>query len=88
VDEHCNIVPSEYAKVAKRQRLDIITWSFERSGFLNKGGDYYYRYVALVINNDGDMYKVLDVLLQQVGIKKMFSDWPATVVYYANCFGL
>jgi glycerophosphoryl diester phosphodiesterase len=34
------------------------------------------------------MYTVLDVLAQQVKIKGMFSDWPASVTYYANCFGL
>ncbi|KAJ3289846.1 hypothetical protein HK104_007175 [Borealophlyctis nickersoniae] len=82
------IVPSTYAIAAKKAGLDIITWSFERSGFLNHGGDYYYQYVSKVINNDGDMYKVLDVLARQVKIRGMFSDWPATVVYYANCFGL
>ena len=31
------------------------------------------------------MYKVLDVLARQVGILGIFSDWPATVTYYANC---
>ncbi|KAF2638834.1 glycerophosphoryl diester phosphodiesterase [Massarina eburnea CBS 473.64] len=82
------IVPSEYAIAVKKAGMDIITWSFERSGWLNKGGDYYYQYVAKAIDNDGDMYTVLDVLARQVGIKAMFSDWPATVTYYANCFGL
>ena len=82
------IVPSEYALAAQRAGLQIITWSFERSGWLNKGGDYYYQYVKPVINNDGDMYTVLDVLVQQVGITHMFTDWPATLTYYASCFGL
>ena len=41
-----------------------------------------------VINNDGDMYTVLDVLAKKVGISGIFSDWPATVTYYANCMGL
>ncbi|KAJ3045579.1 hypothetical protein HDV00_009236 [Rhizophlyctis rosea] len=86
--DNTTIIPSEYAIEAKRVGLDIITWSFDRSGFLNKGGDYYYQYVSKVINNDGDMYKVLDVLARQVKIRGIFSDWPATVTYYANCFGL
>jgi len=30
----------------------------------------------------------LDVLAQQVGIEGIFSDWPATVTYYASCMGL
>ena len=37
------------------------------------------------INNDGDMMKMLDVLAQDVGVMGVFSDWPATVTYYANC---
>jgi glycerophosphoryl diester phosphodiesterase len=28
------------------------------------------------------------VLADQVGIKGIFADWPATVTYYANCMGL
>jgi glycerophosphoryl diester phosphodiesterase len=88
LDASGKIVPSEYAIAAKKAGLDIIAWSFERSGFLNKGGDYYYQYVAPAINNDGDMYTVLDVLVQQVGIRAMFSDWPATTSYYAACMGL
>jgi glycerophosphoryl diester phosphodiesterase len=32
--------------------------------------------------------RVLDVLAQEVGILAIFSDWPATVTYYANCMGL
>jgi glycerophosphoryl diester phosphodiesterase len=86
--EGTEIVPSEYALAAKAQGLDIITWTLERSGFLNTGGGYYYDYVRPVINNDGDMLTVLDVLARKVKIRGIFSDWPATVTYYANCMGL
>jgi glycerophosphoryl diester phosphodiesterase len=88
LDQSGKIVPSEYAIAAKKAKINLVGWSFERSGFLNKGGDYYYQYVSKAINNDGDMYTVLDVLVHQVGIMAMFSDWPATVTYYASCFGL
>ncbi|OCK76917.1 glycerophosphoryl diester phosphodiesterase [Lepidopterella palustris CBS 459.81] len=88
LDTNMNIVPSEYSIAARKAGLDIISWSFERSGFLNHGGGYYYQYVKEVINNDGDMYTVLDVLAKQVGIRALFSDWPASVTYYANCMGL
>ena len=30
----------------------------------------------------------LDVLGDQVGVIGVFSDWPATVSFYANCMGL
>ncbi|KAF1359814.1 PLC-like phosphodiesterase [Lizonia empirigonia] len=83
------IVPSEYAVAAQQNYLEIVAWGFERSGWLQiGGGGYYYDYVKSVVNKDGHMYKVLDVLARQVKIKALFSDWPATVTYYANCFGL
>jgi glycerophosphoryl diester phosphodiesterase len=37
---------------------------------------------------DGDVFTALDVLARQVGILGIFSDWPATVTYYANCMHL
>ena len=41
-----------------------------------------------VIDNDGDVMTVLDVLAQDVGVIGVFSDWPATTTYYANCMNL
>ena len=52
------------------------------------GGFYYQSLPPGTINNDGDMLEVLDVLAQDVGIIGIFSDWPATVTFYANCMGL
>ncbi len=37
---------------------------------------------------ESDLYKALHVLAADVGIDGIFSDWPATVTYYANCMGL
>ncbi|MCC6799381.1 MAG: glycerophosphodiester phosphodiesterase [Anaerolineae bacterium] len=85
LDDTGAIVPSAYALAAKEAGLDIITWTLERSGPLTNGGGSYYQTVTSVINNSGDMYNVLDVLAQDVGILGIFSDWPATVTYYANC---
>ena len=82
------IVPSSYAVAAKEAGLDIVTWTLERSGLLVDGGGYYYSPVVDLIDNDGDMMTALDVLGRQVGIRGIFSDWPATVTYYANCMGL
>jgi glycerophosphoryl diester phosphodiesterase len=82
------IVPSQYAHDAKAAGLDIITWTLERSGTLTDGGGYYYQTVSPVINKSGDTYELLDVLARDVGILGIFSDWPGTVTYYANCMGL
>lgn len=84
-DNDGKIIPSEYAKRAKAAGLEIITWTLERSGLLQSGGGWYYQSVKDAINNDGDMLEALDVLAQDVGVLGVFSDWPATVTYYANC---
>jgi glycerophosphoryl diester phosphodiesterase len=79
------IVPSDYARNTRRAGLDVITWTLERSGLLKDGGGFYYQTLAPVINNDGDAYEALDVVARDVGVLGIFSDWPATVTYYANC---
>jgi len=38
-----------------------------------------------VINNEGDVLNALDALANKVGVIGVFSDWPATTTYYANC---
>ena len=79
------IAPSIYAMHAKDAGLDIITWTLERSGLLKNGGGWYYQTTSEIINNDGDAMELLDVLAKEVGVIGVFSDWPATVTYYANC---
>ena len=97
--ENGKIVPSLYADSAKQAGLDIITWTMERSGLLVNGGGWYFQTVnglnpnpvnpePGVINNEGDMVDVLDVLAQDVGVIGVFSDWPAMITYYANCMDL
>ena len=84
-----NIVPSRYAMDAKAAGLDIITWTLERSGILADGGNgFYYQTFDAAITREGDMMRVLDVLAKKVGILGIFTDWPATVTFYANCMGL
>lgn len=82
------IVPSLYAQKAKAAGLRIITWTAERSGLLKGGGGWYYQSVDDLTNNDGDVFNLMNVLHEQVGIVGLFSDWPATTTYYANCMGL
>ncbi len=88
LDPYGNIVPSTYAKRAKDAGLDIITWTLERSGLFKNHGGWYYQTVNSAINTDGQKMEVLDVLAKDVGIIGIFSDWPATVTYYANCMRL
>lgn len=95
------IVPSRYALDAKAAGLDIITWTTERSGrikedVIDAGGSFYYWSTdgspkgqgGLAVANDGDILTTIDVLARKVGIIGLFSDWPATTSFYANCMGL
>lgn len=86
--EDGRMVPSAYARAAKAAGLDIITWTLERSGPLTSGGGWYYQSVTDAIDGDGRMLEVVDVLAREVGVKGIFSDWPATTSFYASCMGL
>jgi glycerophosphoryl diester phosphodiesterase len=92
VSSNGEIVPSQYALDIKSVGLDIITWTFERAdlrkGAAGAGFYYYFDPTGKAIKKDSDMYKALDVLARKVGIRGIFSDWPATVTYYANCMDL
>jgi glycerophosphoryl diester phosphodiesterase len=86
------IVPSEYARDIQRAGLDIIAWTFERAdlrqGASQAGWYYLFDPQGKAVKKDSDMYKALDVLAREVRIRGIFTDWAATVSYYANCMGL
>src|SRR5215468_7347443 len=92
LDANDDIVPSEYARDIKSFGFKIITWTFERSdvrqGASQAGFYYYFDPQGRAIKKDSDIYKALDALAKKVGIVGIFSDWPATVTYYASCMGL
>lgn len=81
------ITPSRYAREARTAGLGLVAWSLERSGPLEGGGGAYYRSIKPLIDRDGDMLALLDVLYRDVGVRGVFSDWPATTTFYANCVG-
>jgi glycerophosphoryl diester phosphodiesterase len=83
------IVASQAARHARQAGLDIITWTLERSGILADGDNgFYYQTIDQAITREGDLFTVIDVLAQDVGVLGIFSDWAAPVTYYANCMGL
>lgn len=90
LDANKKIIPSDYAMATKAAGLDIITWTLERSGLLKDiaNNNFYYQSIVDGVKTDGDTMVLLDVLAQDVGIKGIFSDWAATVTYYANCMKL
>ena len=82
------LAASDYAMKASEAGLNLIAWTLERSGPLSTGGGWYFQSVGDIITDDSDYLVALDVLAQEAGVKGVFSDWPATVTYYANCMGL
>ncbi|MRU15358.1 glycerophosphodiester phosphodiesterase [Roseovarius sp. A21] len=79
---------SAYAKAAREAGLTLIAWTLERSGPLTNGGGWYFQSVTDVTDSDADYFNVLHALHDEAGVAGVFSDWPATVTYYANCMGI
>jgi len=91
LDDDNAIVASDYADNANAAGMKIITWSHERSGRIVEevlaGSPGYYTPIVDGLTNDGDIMTIVDVLARDAKIIGLFSDWPATVSYYANCMG-
>jgi len=87
-EQNGEMLPSAYARAASAAGLKLITWTLERSGPLTNGGGWYFQSVAPLVTDASSYYQILDVLAQEVKVEGVFSDWPATVTYYANCMGL
>lgn len=90
--EDGKIVPSKYAVSARAAGLDIVTWTLERSGPVGPQMDwneYYFQSLqgSIDIYGDGITMELLDVLVREVGVIGVFSDWPGTVALYAACLG-
>ena len=82
--------PSEYALRARAAGLEIVTWTLERSGriaedVLADRGGFYYGSVAESLRGDGDVFPIVHALAVRVGVAGLFTDWPATTTFYANC---
>jgi glycerophosphoryl diester phosphodiesterase len=89
LDAEGRIVPSRAARAARAAGLEIIAWTLERSGSLAAANNgFYYRTIDAAITREGDVLQVVDVLARDVGVRGIFSDWPATVSFYAGCAGL
>lgn len=88
LDDENELQSSVYAQAANDAGLNLIAWTLERSGPLANGGGWYYQTVKPAINDDSDVLRVLDTLHTQVGVQGVFSDWPASSTYYANCMGI
>ena len=86
LDGDGRIVASSHARAARDAGLDIVAWTLERSGNIAVGNPgFYYKTIDSALSREGDVLEVLDVLARDVGVRGVFSDWPATVTLYASC---
>ena len=86
LDGDGRIVASRHARAARQAGLDIVAWTLERSGNIAVGNPgFYYKTIDSALSREGDVLEVLDVLARDVGVRGVFSDWPATVTFYASC---
>ena len=94
LDSAGRIVASDYARRARAAGLEIVTWTLERSGRIRDGHvegrpfDFYLGPLLPALGNDGDLYRVLEALHREVGVRAVFTDWPEAVAYYASCHEL
>jgi glycerophosphoryl diester phosphodiesterase len=89
LDDHGAIVASPSARAARAAGLELVTWSLERSGALGAGQNgWYYQTIDTALHSESDVLRVLDVLARQAQVRAVFSDWPATTTFYANCTGM
>ncbi|WP_456409857.1 hypothetical protein [Oceanithermus sp.] len=72
-------------RAALKVGLELVPWTLERPGPISSGGGWYYQSVRPAIRSDGDVYRVLDVLVGEIGVYAVFSDWPATVAFFDRC---
>ena len=87
VDDQGELQATPYARLARQAGLHIITWTFE-AGVATDPDNWMYRHLNGYVDSEGKMLEVLHFLQDQAGIAGIFSDWPGTVTYYANCMGL
>lgn len=87
VDQQGKLQATEYARLAAQAGLELVTWTFE-NGQPTDPRNWMYANVRDYLQHDSQMLEILHALHEEVGISGIFSDWPGTTTYYANCLGL
>ena len=79
--------PSEYARTASKTGMAIVTWTLASS--MRKQPDPKdatpFTDMAAVVADPSRVYDVLHALDTQVGVDRIFTNWPATAAFYDNC---
>ncbi len=94
IDRYGTLQASTYGLHARAAGLELTTWTLERSGPIHEGRvggrdrDFYLTPILPALRNDGDLYRILDALHNEVGVRAVFSDSPSALALYASCLGL
>jgi len=85
--ERDQLQTTAYAEAAKAQGFELMTWSLERSGQPSRAenNNWYYQGLSDAIQTEGDVYLLLEILEVDLGVRGVFSDWPATTTFFDNC---
>lgn len=78
-------VPTAYGQAARAAGLDLVTWTLERSGQPSVREDWYFYGLGSAMHSEGQVFSLLQMLDKELGVTGVFSDWPATTTFYANC---
>ena len=84
LDADGQLAATDYARYAHAAGLKIITWTFE-AGRATDPANWLYMSIPGFLDKEAKMLEVLDFLAKEVKVSGVFSDWPGTVTYYANC---
>ncbi|MEC7242559.1 MAG: glycerophosphodiester phosphodiesterase family protein [Myxococcota bacterium] len=77
--------PTAYGKAARAAGLNLVTWTLERSGQPSLKEDWYYFGLGPAMHSEGQVFALLDMLDRELDVVGVFSDWPATTTFFANC---
>ena len=77
--------PTLYGQAARAAGLQLVTWTLERSGQPSVQEDWYFYGLGAAMKTEGQVFALLEMLDKSLGVAGVFSDWPATTTFYANC---
>ncbi len=75
--------PTALADAAVQADMKLYAWTLERTD--PTGSDAFDLPGNPLKLGEAYVFPILHALVEQVGVAGVFTDWPATVTYYANC---
>ncbi len=80
--------PSAYALEAKRAGLSIFAWTLDRPSMAQLAKTNFHLRASFSTVQRAEYFQLVDALARTSGILGIFTDDPAPLTYYANCFDI